>query len=233
MLTAAGLIAAALVTQPAVAGDSGQISIYVTPYYNSTGPVINVGKYSSGLASKSPGDFVATILRMKQQWNARNFVELYAGAIRLYDLGYRNEATYWFYTAQFRGRQYAALAEQSSLGSIGSAGFELYHAQDAFFQLAGPSINGFAFADVAELQRIVASVDSQNRTVPDMNALYPGVKFVPKSNWQPRNAEVEAGLARFASYLTKQKAQIAPERARNGAQARFANLTSKRFPGGF
>ncbi|MGB6740439.1 MAG: hypothetical protein WBE59_08280, partial [Candidatus Cybelea sp.] len=64
---------------------------------------------SSGLAAKVPGQFVATIVRMKQEWSTLNFVELYVGAVRLYDLGCRNEATYWFYTAQFRGRQYAAL----------------------------------------------------------------------------------------------------------------------------
>ncbi len=91
---------AVLTALPALAADPGRIDAYVTPFYDSAGPVINVGKYSTGLASKTPGEFVATILRMKNQWNDLNFIELYVAAIRLYDLGYRNEATYWFYTAQ-------------------------------------------------------------------------------------------------------------------------------------
>ncbi|HEY4433244.1 MAG TPA: hypothetical protein VGM99_02475, partial [Candidatus Cybelea sp.] len=158
--------------------------------------------------------------------------ELYVGAIRLYDLSYRNEATYWFYAAQFRGRQYAALVDQSKLGGIGSAAFELYHAQDAFFQLAGPSINGYAFGDLDTLQKIVAAVESQNRTVPDMRSMYPGVTFIHKAQWPQKNAEVEAGLAKLADYLSTQKPAIAQERERNGTQAPFAKLSSKRFPGG-
>jgi hypothetical protein len=227
------LLAALLTTAPALAGDPGTIGAYVTPYYNSSGPVIKIGKFSSGLASTVPGQFVATIVRMKQQWSTLNFVELYVGAIRLYDLGYRNEATYWFYTAQFRGRQYAALVDQEKLGGVGSPGFELYHAQDAFFQLAGPSINGYAFGDVDGLQKIVVAVESQNRTVPDMGAMYPGVAFVHKAKWPQLNAAVEAGLAKLADYLSTQKPAIAQERAQNGTQARFAKLSSKRFPGGF
>ncbi|MFZ1018114.1 MAG: hypothetical protein WAN39_09605 [Candidatus Cybelea sp.] len=224
------LVAALLATAPA--GDPGTIGAYVTPYYNSSGPVIKIGKFSSGLASKVPGQFVATIVRMKQQWSTLNFVELYVGAMRLYDLGYRNEATYWFYTAQFRGRQYAALVDPNKLGSIGSPGFELSHAQDAFFQLAGPNINGYAFGDVDGLRKIVAEVESQNRTVPDMGAMYPGVAFVHKAQWPQKNAAVEAGLAKLADYLSTQKSQIAQERVQNGTQARFAKLSSKRFPGG-
>jgi hypothetical protein len=225
------LVAALLAAAPP--GDPGTIGAYVTPYYNSSGPVIKIGKFSSGLASKVPGQFVATIVRMKQQWSTLNFVELYVGAMRLYDLGYRNEATYWFYTAQFRGRQYAALVDPNELGSIGSPGFELSHAQDAFFQLAGPSINGYAFGDVDGLQKIVAAVESQNRTVPDMGAMYPGVAFVHKAQWPQKNAAVEAGLAKLADYLSTQKSQIAQERVQNGTRARFAKLSSKRFPGGF
>ncbi|MGB7016290.1 MAG: hypothetical protein WBD69_10130, partial [Candidatus Cybelea sp.] len=42
----------------------------------------------------------------------------------------------------------------------------------------------------------------------------------------------EAGLAKLADYLSTQKSQIAQERGQNGTQARFAKLSSKRFPGG-
>ena len=33
--------------------DPARIEIYVTPYYNSKGPVIDVGRFSNGLAAKS------------------------------------------------------------------------------------------------------------------------------------------------------------------------------------
>src|SRR5213078_4836051 len=113
------------------------IDVYVTPYYNSKGPEVKVGRFSSGLASAKEDEFLATIAEMKKDWERLTFPELYVAATRLYDLGYRKEAVYWFYSAQYRGRQFGILLDQSKMGSIGSAGFELFQAQNAFFQLWG------------------------------------------------------------------------------------------------
>jgi hypothetical protein len=232
LITALAVAGSLLPPAPARAGDPGRIDAYVTPYYDSSGPVIHAGKYSAGLASKNEGEFVATVLRMKKQWSALNFVELYVGAIRLYDRGYRNEATYWFYSAQYRGRQFALLVDQKKMGGIGDRGFELYHAQDAFFQLVGPDINGYAFGNIDALVPIIRSVQKGNQTVPDLQAAYPGVVFVSKSQWREKNAELNAGLGSLANALPSQKAEIARQRAKNGTEARYASLTSKPFPGG-
>jgi hypothetical protein len=216
----------------AAADDAGKIDAYVTPYYNSAGPAIHVGKYSSGLASPVPGTFVRTIFQMKRQWADLNFVELYVGAIQLYDRGYRNEATYWFYTAQYRGKQFAALLEQSKMGGMGSPAFELYHAQDAFFQLVGPNINGWAFGNIADAVKIMHRVAKENQTVADLQTVYPGVAFIHRSQWQQKNAGINSGLAQLAQMLPREKTQLAQERAQNGTQARFASLNSRPFPGG-
>jgi hypothetical protein len=120
------------------------IDVYVTPYYNSKGPVVSVGRFSSGLAAAKEYDFLTAISEMKKDWDRRTFPELYVAAIRLYDLGYRKEAVYWFYSAQYRGRQFGVLLDQTKMGTIGSPGFELLHAQNAFYQLVGPYINGYA-----------------------------------------------------------------------------------------
>jgi hypothetical protein len=37
------------------------IDVYVTPYYDSKGPAISVGRFSSGLASAKEDDFLNTI----------------------------------------------------------------------------------------------------------------------------------------------------------------------------
>ena len=47
-------------SMPAFAADPGHVDLYVTPYYDSNGPVIKVGQYSSGLASPNAADFVDT-----------------------------------------------------------------------------------------------------------------------------------------------------------------------------
>ena len=69
--------------------DPSHIEVYVTPFYNSKGPVIEVGPFSNGLAAKSESEFVATIAKMKQSWDTLNFPEVYVAAIRLYDLGFK------------------------------------------------------------------------------------------------------------------------------------------------
>ena len=226
------IVAGWLFAAPALAGDPGRVDGYVTPYYDSAGPVIKVGAYSAGLASKSSSEFVATILRMKQRLKSLDFAETYVAAIRLYDLGYRNEATYWFYTAQYKGRLFAMLVDQKKLGGMGDPGFELYHAQDAFFAVTGPSINGYAFGDIDSLVSVIRRVQSENTSVPDVQRAYPGVAFVPKHQWQRINAQLNSGLGQLAGHLPRQKSAIAQQRVQNGTQARFAPLTSKPFPGG-
>src|SRR6266513_206809 len=96
--------------------DASHIDVYVTPYYNSKGPSVSVGRFSSGLASAKGDEFLATITKMKRAWDQLTFPELYVAAIQLYDLGYRKEAVYWFYTAQYRGRQFGILLDQSKKG---------------------------------------------------------------------------------------------------------------------
>jgi hypothetical protein len=96
--------------------DPARIEVHVTPYYNSDGPIIEVGPFSKGLAAKTEPEFVETILKMKQSWSELRFPEMYVAAIRLYDLGFRNESTYWFYSAQYRGRLFASLVDQEKMG---------------------------------------------------------------------------------------------------------------------
>lgn len=206
------------------------IAIYVTPFYDSSGPVVRIGRYSAGLASHDERDVVTTVRQMKRHWKALRFYELYVGAFRLYDLGYRNEAVYWFYTAQYRGRLFATLADAKKLGTIGDRAFELYHAQNAFFELSGPVINGYAFGDVARLAGVLRRVERENGALEDLDALYPGVAFIPKSQWAAKNADLAAGLRELASTLSTQKTEIASQRAQNGTAARFSNVASKDLP---
>lgn len=220
-------------SMPARADDPARVDLYVTPYYDSTGPVIKVGQYSSGLASPNGDDFVDTIRQMRKHWDELTFMELYVAAIQLYDRGYRNEATYWFYTAQYKGRQFALLVDSKKIGSLGDRGFELSHAQDAFFTLAGPTINGFAFGNIGLLSTIVRRVQSENRTVPGVNRIYPGITFIGSSQWPHVNAGLNAGLGQMAAQIDEQKAQIERQRNENGTQARYGHLTSKPFPNGY
>src|SRR5213080_844696 len=206
------------------------IDVYVTPYYNSKSPEVSVGRFSSGLATAKEADFLTTIAEMKKDWDRLTFPELYVGAIRLYDLGYRKEAVYWFYSAQYRGRQFGVLLDQTKMGSIGDPGFELLHAQNAFYQLVGTYINGYAFGDMDGLAKIVEKVQKEGRQIPDLQAAYPGVTFKSKSEWQSANTELADGMNQLISMLKEKKDDIKRQRVERDVEEKFSKLTSKELP---
>jgi hypothetical protein len=222
----AGMAAGQTITDPA------HIEVYVTPYYNSKGPSIDVGPFSSGLAAKSEPEFVATIAKMKKSWDTLNFAETYVAAIRLYDLGFRKESIYWFYSAQYRGRLFASLIDREKMGSMGDPGFELFQAQNAFQQLVGPYINGYAFGNIDQLIPIIERVQREGKTVPDLTKIYPRVTFKPKSEWDTGNKGLNEGLTKLLMTLKNEKASIKQQRIERGMEAKFSKLPSKDLPKG-
>ena len=206
------------------------IDVYVTPYYNSKGPEVKVGRFSFGLASAKEDEFLATIAEMKKNWDRLTFPELYVAAIRLYDLGYRKEAVYWFYSAQYRGRQFGVLLDQTKMGTIGSPGFELLHAQNAFYQLVGPYLNGYAFGDKDGLVKVLEQVQKEGRRIPDLEAAYPGVTFKSKSEWESANTNLANGMNQLISMLKEKKDEINRQRAERGMDEKFSKLPSKELP---
>src|SRR5436853_3765148 len=127
----------AVVAVGQVFNDPARVDVYITPYYNSKGPTLEVGRFSRGLASESEQEFVATISKMKQSWDNLTFPEMYVAAIRLYDRGFINDSIYWFYSGQYRGRLFSSLIDREQMGSMGDRGFELLQAAIAFQQLVG------------------------------------------------------------------------------------------------
>lgn len=222
----AGLVVCQTISDPA------HIEVYVTPYYNSKGPAIDVGPFSSGLAAKNEREFVATISKMQKLWDTLNFAETYVAAIRLYDLGFRKESIYCFYSAQYRGRLFASLIDREKMGSMGAPGFELFQAQNAFQQLVGPYINGYAFGDIDQLIPIIERVQREGKTVPDLTKIYPRVAFKPKSEWDAGNKGLNEGLNQLLTMLKDQKASIKKQRTENGTEAKFSKLSSKDLPRG-
>ena len=157
---------------------------------------------------------------MKKSWDTLNFAETYVAAIRLYDLGFRKESIYWFYSAQYRGRLFASLIDRDKMGSMGDPGFELFQAQNAFQQLVGPYINGYAFGDIDQLVPIIERVQREGKVVPDLTKIYPRVTFKPKSEWDAGNKGLNEGLTKLLDdpQERKSKYQAAKDRTRHGSQ---------------
>jgi hypothetical protein len=224
VIICAGFAAGQTITDPA------HIEVYLTPFYNSKGPVIDVGPFSKGLAATTESEFVATMAKMKKSWNNLNFAETYVAAIRLYDLGFRKESIYWFYSAQYRGRLFATLIDRDKMGSMGDPGFELFQAQNAFQQLVGPYINGYAFGDIDQLTPIIERVQREGKIVPDLTQIYPRVAFKPKSEWDAGNKGLNEGLTKLLTTLKNEKASIKQQRIEHGMEAKFSKLPSKDLP---
>jgi hypothetical protein len=167
---------------------------------------------------------------MKKSWDTLNFAETYVAAIRLYDLGFRKESIYWFYSAQYRGRLFASLVDRQKMGSIGDPGFELFQAQNAFQTLVGPYVNGYAFGDIDQLVPIIERVQTQGKAVPDLTKLYPRVAFKPKSEWDAGNTALNDGLTKLLVTLRNEKASIKQQRIEHGMEAKFSKLPSKDLP---
>ena len=212
--------------------DPAHIDAYITPYYNSKGPTIDVGPFSSGLAAKNEPEFVATIEKMKKSWETLSFPETYVAAIRLYDLGYKKESIYWFYSAQYRGRLFASLIDRDKMGSMGDPGFELFQVQNAFQQLVGPYINGYAFGDIDQLIPIIERVQKEGKTMPDLTKIYSRVAFKPKSEWDAANKGPNEGMTKLLVTLKNEKASIKQQRIEHGMEAKFGKLPSKDLPKG-
>jgi hypothetical protein len=184
------------------------------------------------LAAKGESEFVATISKMQQSWDTLNFPEMYVAAIRLYDLGFRKESIYWFYSAQYRGRLLATLIDQEKMGSIGDPGFELVQVQNAFQQLVGPYINGYAFGDIDQLIPIIERVQKEGKAVPDLTKIYPNVTFKKKPEWDAGNNGLNEGLTKLLMTLKDQKASIKQQRIERGMEAKFSKLPSKELKKG-
>jgi hypothetical protein len=116
------------------------------------------------------------------------------------------------------------------MGSIGNAGFELFQAQNAFQQLVGPYVNGYAFGDIDQLVPIIERVQKEGKVVPDLTKIYPGVQFKPKSEWDAGNRGLNEGLTKLVLTLKNEKASIKQQRIERGMEAEFSKLPSKDLP---
>ena len=127
------------------------IGIYVQPFYESARtpsgqPQVRVGKqYDALLSSSRREDLLAARDLIVAAPKLVTPMTLMVLAIRLYDVGLRDEAVFWFYAAK---DSYIVLSEVLDVKTP-----QLAQADDAvriFAALAGPVINGYAFCDLAK-----------------------------------------------------------------------------------
>jgi hypothetical protein len=142
-------------------------------------------------------------------------------AIRLYDVGLRDDAVFWFYVAKDR---YILLSEvaQANAPQLAQADAAI----KSFATLAGPFINGYAFCDLGNQQAIrrkaLAWVEANPYEVMFMAQL-PARGSDRRALLSRALADVKDGAAKERAYFddAKVKDDYYARRKRSGAEERF------------
>ena len=137
------------------AGAVKSVDIYVLPYYQSAAsakemPLVAVSKdHDLLLSSSDPYDILTVAKAVESKPGLITPMTLMVLAIRLYDVGLKDDSVFWFYVAKER------LITASQVLDFNSPLLNQARAATiSFAQLAGPTINGYAFCDVEKQSKI-------------------------------------------------------------------------------
>ena len=211
----------AAMSTPSRTPDVERIALEVQPLFDTDGPTVNVGPFSRALEDADAESIMGTVREMRRAEQTLTAAAMYVAAVRLYNLGFRDQAVEWFYAAQYRARLFQTLLDPRAVGSIGSPAFEARAAHDAFFQLVGPTINGYGGCSRDALLGAIRAVSARNASVADLEGVYPAVAFVPRADWDEANRQVRAGLDGLAVSFDEGWDQFQADREANGVNERF------------
>lgn len=203
------------------------VGIYVTPYYEAARdaggtPKVNVAKgYDELLASNRTED----VARVRDDIARNNALStpmtLMVLAIRLYDVGLRDDAVFWLYAAKNRYFTLQAVADIRTPQLV-----QVEEAVRNFATLAGPVINGYAFCDVANQQKIAARALQWTIDNPYRALFLPQVPARPGDRAQNLDKAIvtmRVNVAKERDYLAKPEnvARLREQRKHNGADEKY------------
>ena len=204
-----------------------QIGIYVQPFYEAartpTGrPRVAVGsQYNDLLSSNRREDILAARDLIVAKPALVTPMSMMVLAIRLYDVGLRDDAVFWFYVAKDR---YIVLSEVLNVKTP-----QLAQADDAvrnFATLAGPVINGYAFCDLAKQKAAHAKALEWVEANPYQVMFRPDVPALPGdrgANLKRALANAKERAAKESAYFDdpKTREDFYATRKRNEADVKF------------
>ena len=204
------------------------LPVYVTPYYS--GPqsagaapqAVAVGTtYDALLGSAQKAD-ILTVRDMIMKENALvTPMTLFVLSARLFDVGERQEAVFWFYAARDRYRVTQAIGDPGVLGSA-------LEACNAFNQLMGPFINGYAFCDIDRQIKTLKAAAQWTVSNPYKTLLNPRIpsKYADREKAMADMAQSRIQEAlKSEAYLTdpKNRQEILDGRKQSGADQKFCD----------
>ena len=203
------------------------IGIYVQPYYQAARtpgerPQVSVGQSFSGLlASTKREDIVTARDKVMAEPKAVTPMTMMVLAIRLYDVGLRDDAVFWFYAAKDRFITFADVVDVRASGLS-----QVEDAVRSFSTLAGPVINGYAFCELAKQQAL------RNEALDWVEQHPYEVMFMPRLVAKPgdRNANLKAAIRSVRASAEKERAYFdAPKTVEQYYATRKKNAADVKF----
>ncbi len=204
-----------------------RIAVYVEPYYAAARepdgtPRVNVSTMLDRvLASNSPEDILRARDAIEKEPANITPMTMMVLAIRLYDVGKRDDAVFWFYAARNRFLTTARVAnlKAPALGNVEEA-------MKNFIYLAGPVINGYAFCDIEKQKTIAKNALKWTIDHPYGALLKPEVPALPgdrKENFRKAFNELMDGLAKEEAWLEVMPnvESLKRQRRENGADVKY------------
>ncbi|MDB5389162.1 MAG: ankyrin-like [Planctomycetaceae bacterium] len=204
---------------------NGRIPIFVSPYYDSNGekgPHISAGPFSGKLSAATAETILALTKTMHEPeaWDKLSTEAMFVTAIRLYDWGFKDEASFWYYSADYRIRLIRAIVPPQDFGGIGDAVFESLTARDAFRSVAGEFLLKHAMGDLPKLRTILKQVIGANESLPKFKEIFPNQKFSVDINWLEKNKQVAADFQSLIEFTETNADEIEANRQGDGANAK-------------
>ncbi len=202
-------------------GSRKPMPVTVEPFYDANTRQIAVGKFSTGLGTTDKASLLKTIAAMKEEWSELTPEAMYVAAIRLYDFRLKDDAVYWFYSAQYRARLVKGLVDPGKIRAVGNPATALLQAHEAFLTQAGKYINNYAFDHIEKLLATVAQVQAEGARMPLLKQLYPNISFIEESKWQKVNYTTSAVCSDFIQSVRTNADKIRAQRKAKKLDGRF------------
>lgn len=199
----------------------GKIPFYAIPYYNYEPLTITIGKYKNELLTNDVNQLKKIEAIIKADINNTDIESLYILSIRLYDLGKKDDAFYWFQTAKTRARIFINMLDREKIGSIGSLAFETKQFFVSCNQSVGEYLNGYGFNDIDKGIAVFERVRDEVKSIKSYKYVYQNISFIDDSNIELEKSKKETELNEGIDYFTKNKDEIKKKRIESGIQDKY------------
>ncbi|MEO5687626.1 MAG: hypothetical protein ABIR54_09700 [Burkholderiaceae bacterium] len=204
-----------------------QLGVDVPPYYVAGSaygepPKVAVDPaYDALLSSKNPQDIVKARDAIAAKPDLVKPQTLIVLAMRLYEIGLRDEAVFWYYAGRDRFLTMEMVLDMRSMQLVRSAEIVA-----SFERAAGPAMDGYAYCSVAH------QAEREDRAI-DWVAAHPykilGYTELPAQS-EDRNAALAGAVVHLREASKKKKALLAdPATLKELQDARLANHSHERY----